>query len=233
MPTSLRIGLVGDYNEAVTAHRAITASLRLVSEQLLMDIHGEWIGTHEIDDVSRLAGFDAIWCVPGSPYRNMAGALLAIRHAREQGLPFLGTCGGFQHAVVEYARNVLHWPDADHGESSPDGPRSVISPLQCALVETTGGIRLQPGSRTANAYSREEIAEEYRCSYGINPAFQMALTKGPLRATGHDVTGEIRVLELDAHPFFVATLFQPERAALADNAPPLVKAFAMACARRK
>jgi len=68
----------------------------------------------------RAAGFDGFWCVPASPYRDIDGALRAIRFAREQRRPFLGTCGGFQHAVLEYARNVLGWADAEHGELAPN-----------------------------------------------------------------------------------------------------------------
>ena len=229
MSTSVRIGLVGDYNESVVAHRAIPVALQLVAGAIGVDVAGEWIGTEQIDTAARLAGLDGIWCVPASPYRSMAGALLAIRHARTQRLPFFGSCGGFQHAVIEYARDVLLWPDAEHAETSPGAQRSVISPLQCSLVEVTGGIRLQPGSRIANAYGMEEIAEGYHCSYGINPQFQAALTNGPMRATGHDTNGDIRAIELDAHPFFVATLFQPERAAANGKTPPLVKAFVLAC----
>jgi CTP synthase (UTP-ammonia lyase) len=160
----------------------------------------------------------------------MDGALLAIRHARESAVPFLGTCGGFQHAVVEYARNVLGWADAEHAETAPGGFRTVISPLKCALVEATGSVRLFPSTRIASAYGVNETIEGYRCSYGLNPEFQAALVAGPLRASADDETGEVRAVELDAHPFFVATLFQPERAALAGKSVPLAVAFVSACA---
>jgi len=166
--------------------------------------------------------------VPASPYRSMDGALRAIRFARETGRPFLGTCGGFQHAVVEYARNVLGWTDAEHAETAPDAARPVITPLACSLVEVKDKIRLLPGTRIAAAYGTSEAAEGYHCRYGINEAFRAALTDGPLRVTAEDAAGDIRALELQGHPFFVATLFQPERAALADRLPPLVAAFARA-----
>ena len=88
----------------------------------------------------------------------------------------------------------------------------------------------RPDTRVAQAYGSEQAVEGYHCSYGINPEFQGALTAGPLHATAHDDNGEVRAIELDQHPFFVATLFQPERAALNGIAPPLVVAFARACA---
>jgi CTP synthase (UTP-ammonia lyase) len=160
----------------------------------------------------------------------MDGALLAIRHARERAVPFLGTCGGFQHAVIEYARNVLGWADAEHAETAPNAVRAVISPLECALVEVIGSVRLFPGTRIVSAYGVKQITEGYRCRYGLNPEFQNALVAGPLRAAADDEAGEVRAVELDGHPFFVATLFQPERAALKGESAPLVVSFVRSCA---
>jgi CTP synthase (UTP-ammonia lyase) len=222
---STRIGLVGDYDESVPAHQAIPRALALAEEALKAPIDFRWLPTETIDSDAILAPFDAVWCVPASPYRSMEGALRAIRFARAQPRPFLGTCGGFQHAVVEFARGVLGWANADHAESSPDAGRPVIAPLSCSLVEVSGSVRLRPGSRIAVAYGATEAVEGYRCRYGLNPAFREALLSGPLRVTAEDDAGDVRALELDGHPFFVATLFQPERAALAGRLPPLVTAF--------
>ena len=118
MTAAVRIGLVGDYSEDVRAHRAIPRAFQIVAERG----HGPrveltWLPTADLDqrNVSRrVDGLDALWCVPGSPYASMDGALSAIRHARETGLPFLGTCGGFQHALIEVARHVLGIAAADH-----------------------------------------------------------------------------------------------------------------------
>jgi CTP synthase (UTP-ammonia lyase) len=224
------VGLVGDFDASVPAHQAIPLALGLAAAALGLEAGFEWVPTEDIQSESRLSGFDGLWCVPASPYRHMEGALLAIRYAREQAVPFLGTCGGFQHAVIEYARNVLGWADADHAETAPDSPRAVIAPLACALVEATRPVRPFPGTRLASAYGVAEIVEGYRCRYGLNPAFMAALLAGPLRAAADDETGEIRAVELEGHPFFVATLFQPERAALKGTLPPLVAAFLRACA---
>ena len=225
----ITIGLIGDFDANVPAHQAIPLALKLAADSLHAAVAFEWIPTEEIHDASRVARFAGLWCVPASPYRSMDGALLAIGHARERAVPFLGTCGGFQHAVVEYARNVLGWADADHAETAPGAGRAVISPLACALVETTDVVRLWPGTHIAAAYGRMQITEGYRCRYGLNPAFQAALVAGPLRAAADDAAGEVRAVELDDHPFFVATLFQPERAALRSEAAPLVTAFIGAC----
>ncbi|MGL6070142.1 CTP synthase C-terminal region-related (seleno)protein [Craterilacuibacter sp.] len=230
MKNRVSIALVGDYSASVPAHRAIPLALQSAGEACGIEVGFEWIPTTEIIAATRISGFDGVWCVPASPYRNMEGALLAIRHARETEVPFLGTCGGFQHAVLEYARNVLGWDDAEHAETTPDAARAVISPLACALVEVTETIRLWPGRRISTAYGLREINEAYRCRFGLNPQFQSALLAGPLRAAADDATAEIRAIELDAHPFFVATLFQPERAALQGQSAPLVDAFVRACA---
>jgi CTP synthase (UTP-ammonia lyase) len=230
MSSMIRIGLIGDYNPAVIAHRAIPPALALAGEALAISVAGEWVPTQEIRDAARVAGFDGLWCVPASPYRSMQGALCAIQFAREQGLPFLGTCGGFQHAIIEYARSVLGWADADHAETAPHAARPVITPLSCALVEVTDTIRLHFPSRLAAAYQCLEITEGYHCSYGLNPLFQAQLASGPLRVVAEDVTGAVRAVELDDHPFFVATLFQPERLALQGRVPPIVAAFVRAAA---
>jgi CTP synthase (UTP-ammonia lyase) len=233
MQHSLSIGLVGDFNESVLAHQAIPRALEQSGRRLGVSVSFAWVPTPEITSVSRISGFHGIWCVPASPYRSMDGALRAIRHARETGTPFLGTCGGFQHVVVEYGRNVLHWTDADHAETSPDAIRVVISPLKCALVEATGSVRFSPGSKIAKAYRSEQTMEGYHCRYGLNPDFHAELLGGPLRVSARDEAGEVRAVELADHPFFVATLFQPERAALKDEPAPLVEAFVKASAEGK
>ena len=228
----LRIGLVGDHDDSITAHRAIPRAIDLASRAHGIHTTAEWIATDAIAAESRLAGLDGIWVVPGSPYRSMDGALRAISFARTSGVPFLGTCAGFQHAVIEHARSALGWADADHAETSPDAARAVIAPLACSLVEASETIRLEPGSRLAAAYGTLEVDEQYRCNYGLNRAFAAELTRGPLRAAAHDVAGDVRAVELDRHPFFVATLFQPERAALTGRVPPIVGAFVGTASKR-
>ena len=231
MKRKITVGLVGDYNASVPAHRAIPVALQLAARALEVQVEPAWVPTEEVESVARVARYDGLWCVPASPYRSMDGALLAIRHARESQTPFLGTCGGFQHAVIEYARNVLGWSDAEHAESTPGAARAVISPLSCGILESEGAIRLFPGSRIAAAYGVTDVVEEYLCRYGVNPDFRAALVAGPLRAAAADETGDLRAVELDDHPFFVATLFQPERSALKGTSAPLVVAFVAACAR--
>lgn len=232
MTRMISVGLIGDHDPAVTAHRAIPEALRLAGDALAVTARPTWIPTDEITGPGRVAGFDGLWAVPSTPYRSMEGALRAIRHAREEDVPFLGTCGGFQHAIVEYARNVLGWADADHAETTPGASRAVIGLLSCALVETMQPVLLRAGTRIARAYGSDETMEGYHCRYGLNPLFEQALLSGPLRIGAVDDDGAVRAVELEGHPFFVATLFQPERAALDGRTPPIVAEFLRRCALR-
>jgi len=229
---ALNVALIGDRNPTITAHRAIPLALELSGKQTGHAIRGHWLATSLITDTAVLEDFDGVWCVPGSPYQNEDGALHAIRFAREQRRPFLGTCGGFQHAVLEYARNVMGWADAVHGETSPEAERALLTPLSCALVETIDSLQFDADSLVAKAYGRETAFEGYHCRFGVNPQFEQDLLGEHLHAVARDSAGDLRAVELRDHPFFVATLFQPERAALEGRTPPLVSAFVQACARR-
>jgi CTP synthase (UTP-ammonia lyase) len=229
---TLRIGLVGDLNPQVPAHRAIPLALAMAAEKMGIRITPQWLPTSAIGTGDSLEAFDGLWCVPASPYLDMQGVLTAIRFAREHQVPFLGTCGGFQHALIEHARHCLGWQDAEHGETSPDSPNLIIAPLSCALLDTTATIYLNADSRIAAAYGRQEIAERYQCRYGLRPELETAMFAGALKVSGREPDGDIRSVERDDHPFFMATLFQPERAVLAGTLPPLVTAFMQACNAR-
>jgi CTP synthase (UTP-ammonia lyase) len=229
-----RIALVGDYSIEVPAHRAIPIALDLARREQAVAIEWTWIATRELNDPSaELDAFSALWVVPGSPYENFAGVLHAIRWARETKRPFLGTCGGFQHALIEIARNVLGLPDADHGEINPTGAQLVVTPLICSLVEVTGPLRFREGSRLRSIYDSETAEEGYRCRYGPSATYRDQFERAGLRFTAFDDAGEPWAAEfsVDIHPFFFGTLFQPERAALRGETPPLVRAFTRAATR--
>lgn len=226
---TVRIALVGDFNPEVIAHQAIPLAIDDAAAVQDITADYDWIATSDINSADDLVGYDALWLVPASPYKNAEGAFIAIRYARENSLPFLGTCGGFQHAIIEYARNVLGWQDAAHAETDTEG-RMVIAPLSCSLVEKSDTIELRSNTLIAKAYGRLSIEEGYHCRYGISPEFASELEEGALRVTGWDEEGEIRAVELITHPFFVGTLFQHERNALAGRPAPLVHAFLRAAA---
>jgi CTP synthase (UTP-ammonia lyase) len=223
-----RIALIGDYNPSVKAHQAIPRALALASDGDI-ECQCEWLHTSTLTGhpADQLADFDGVWCVPASPYANTRGALNAIRFARETGRAFLGTCGGFQHAVMEYAEAVWKVPAA-HAETDSDAIDPVIVPLTCSLVEESGELHFVPFTRLASIYGALSTTEEYHCRYGLNPRHGQRLASGPLRVAARDGAGDVRAIELDGHPFFIGTLFQPERSALSNRQHPLIRAFVVA-----
>jgi CTP synthase (UTP-ammonia lyase) len=230
----LRVGLIGDFRPDVTAHVAIPRALELAGEAVEHAVEPTWLPTPTLANAAstKLSAFDALWCVPASPYESMEGALSAIQFAREDGRPYLGTCGGYQHAIIEYARNVLGLNEAEHAESAPDAAFALIAPLACSLIEVSGQVQLKDGSRVRQVYGRTKIEETYHCRFGLPSRHAAIFSGGPLRITGTDSEGEPRVVELDGHPFFIATAFQPERRALHGEVPALVAAFVRAAASR-
>jgi CTP synthase len=225
------IALVGDYSEKVTAHRAIPRALQLAKESSGLDLDWRWVQTRDLGNPSRdLADFAGVWVTPASPYENTPGALGAIRWAREGGRPFFGTCGGFQHAVLEFAANAAHIRGAAHAETDPGAADFVVTRLSCSLVEVSGKIHFETGSVLAKANGSESTAGEYHCNYGPSPAYRPALEKAGMRFTAWDEAGDVRGAEIPSHPFFCGVLFQPERAALRGQLAPLVRAFARAAA---
>ena len=234
----VRIVVVGDRSESVRAHQALPRAIELARGEI--EVGFQWIGTERLG--KRLAGLPTslapllehahgVWCVPGSPYASMEGALAAIAWARTSGTPFLGTCGGFQHAVIELARNVLGASEAEHAETAPDAPDRWITPLACSLVGAKGEIRWVPGTKLWALHDGVPSIEGYHCSYGLASDRRAALEAAGMRVAALDAAGEIRAVELDAHPFFVATLFQPELAAPEGRRSPIIAAFLSAAAR--
>jgi CTP synthase (UTP-ammonia lyase) len=220
-----RIALVGDRSPSVRSHTRVPLILEALRERDGLTLDAYWISTEES---TGLEGFDGIWILPGSPYRSEDGAVNAARTAREQGIPLLGTCGGFQHALLEYARNVCGLSTAAHAENDPDAADPLIRPLSCSLAGHEAAVRLAPGSLAGRIMGVDVTVERYFCSFGPDPARLGALEAHGLRFTGRDESGDVRVAELPDHPFYLVTLFQPE---LAEQPPhPLIRAFAAATA---
>jgi CTP synthase (UTP-ammonia lyase) len=217
------IALVGDHDSAILAHRLIPKALALAAS----DITAVWVSTPaaETEDFSR---FQGIWCVPGSPYQSFTGALRAIQIAREKQIPFLGTCGGFQHALIEYARNLHGLTEADHTESNPATGVPLIQRLACSLSEARQVVRLEPGTRLAAIYGVSELEEGFNCNFGFNQQFAALLMDDDLTVSARAENGDWRAFELRRHPFFMATLFQPERSANSGQGHSLIRAFVTA-----
>ena len=226
------IAIIGEYTPTFPPHISTSAAIEHSRSALGVDVDGIWVSTEEIDRTlfERFAG---IWVAPGSPYKNMDQALWAIRYARENGVPCFGTCGGFQHMIIEYARNVLGFMDAAHAEYDADASNLFISQLTCALAGREMELTFSPGSRVAEIYGATSATEEYYCNFGVNPDHISLFQSGALKITGSDSEGEIRVIELPGHPFFLGTLFVPQTSSTAEQPHPLVTAFVKAVQENK
>jgi len=219
LPTA-RLALVGNHADHVPAHSRLEA----LAPHLPVEV--VWLPTQDVTDETVLAEYDGIWVIPGSPYVSMDGALRAIRYARENGVPYLGTCGGFQHALVEYCRSVLCIADANDVQYDPAAATPLIVPLVCSLKGETAPLHLVAGSRIAAAFGRDgEVEVTYHCSYGLNPEFDDLVAASDLVISAYDEQKAPRAVELREHPFFVATLFQPELSSTPQDIHPLIHAF--------
>ncbi|MET0131987.1 MAG: hypothetical protein ABW215_00185 [Kibdelosporangium sp.] len=220
-----RLALVGDRSADVSSHRCI--------EEIIphLEIEVDWVPSETVTDA--IAGYDGIWVIPGSPYADKEAVLLAIRIARETGIPYLGTCGGFQHALIEYGRSVLGFEDANDVQYDPDAATPFIVPLACSLIGETAPLYLSAGSRLADVYGHaESTVETYHCRYGLNPEYTDAIVHSELHISGWDAEKAPRAIELPEHPFFIATLYQPELSSTPAAVHPLIQVFAGAIVRR-
>lgn len=221
------IALVGDYDNEVIAHQAIPKALKIASGSLNVELHYEWINSDAIENEldKQFKIFKGIWVVPASPYKNTEGVIEVIRYARENKIPFLGTCGGFQHAIIEFFRNVAGFKTADNIESNSNAQMPVISQLSCSLVEKEGEIFLKDNSKVKEICKTSKLAEKYHCNYGFNEKYINYIENSKLKISGVDENNDIRIIELEEHPFFMATLFQPERTALINKHHPIINSF--------
>jgi CTP synthase (UTP-ammonia lyase) len=226
-----RVALVGDRSANVRAHARIPGLIDALLTRDSIPLDPYWIATTDVAD-RELGGFDAIWVMPGSPYKSPAGAIAAVRTARENGIPFLGTCGGFQHALMEYAHNACGLKDVENAEVTPDAPEHLIVPLECSLKGHEEAVMIVPGTLAAQISGPGRRTERYHCAFGLNEKYLEALTSGGLVFSGFDDQGHVRVMELPGHPFFMATLFQPELHGDGAQPHPIIRAFATAAVEK-
>jgi len=200
------IALLGDKNLEYITHRELDAALELIPD----NVTAQWIATDDPDAKKRVAQSDAVWVVPVTPYRNDNVVYGAIHHARETDKPFLGTCGGFQYAVVEYARNVTGLKNASHGEESPESEEQVETRLSCSLVGEERKISTIAGTRLKALYGPEPFLGFHYCNFGLSEKYVNQLFDQNLIVGARTIDAGIEGLELSVNAFFVATLFQPQ-----------------------
>ncbi|WP_394829038.1 glutamine amidotransferase-related protein [Pendulispora albinea] len=197
-----RVAVIGDYNERNKLHIATHEEL------VTAGARAEWVHTKDIGDpAARLVEVDAVFIAPSSPFANQEAALAAIRYAREQKIPLMGTCGGYQHVVLELVRNGLGVADAAHAEDHPSAERLAVTPLVCSVAGQRLPVLPVPGTRAAALYGEPRPIEPYYCNYGMNPEYEASLSAAGLKVTGRDEEGRARIVELERHPFYLATLY--------------------------
>jgi CTP synthase (UTP-ammonia lyase) len=242
---SVRIGILGDFNPEFRSHHATNGCLQHAARKLDIKVESEWIPTSALVNAGAekvLETFDGLWASPGSPYKSFDGMLKGIEFARRCDWPFLGTCGGFQYALIEFARNVLHIADADSAENNSGSKNIVIYPVACAVPDRDGNapklsgavpeIRLRPGSYLQSFYGKDKevVTEEFFCNFEVNPEYEWATMEAGFPIVARGAQGEIRAIESPTHRFYIATLFQPQLSSTEKNPHPIVLAFLQAAA---
>ncbi len=226
------IALVGKYG-LEDAYISVHEALKHAGLETNVDVHRKWIHAEQLIEGhdGQLAGVDGIVVPGGFGSRGTDGKVEAIRYAREEGVPFLGLCLGFQMAVVEFARNVLGFGDAHSAELDEGTPHPVIDllPEQEQLDDMGGTMRLgthvteiESGTLAHALYDRTSCEERHRHRYEVNPAYIDDLETAGLVFSG--TSGRrMEILELPDHPYFVGTQFHPEfRSRPTRASPPFV-----------
>lgn len=197
-------------------------------------MQSEWIETETVDKErdQLLNNYAGIWSTPGSPFKSLDGVLHAITFARQNNIPHIGTCAGFQHAVIELARNLLNIEDAQHEEYDTEASTLFVNKLVCSLAGKTMDVHLKPNTLTRKLYGIDKTTENYYCNFGINPDFKNSLQNPLICLAGVDQDQEIRIIELQNHKFFVITLFVPQTRSKPGVPHPLIDGFVKAvCAK--
>lgn len=225
------VAIIGDFNGDSKSHVATNTALVHSAKHLGLSLSYDWVGTETIAGRFEriVSAYDAFLIAPGGPCRDRDAVLRVIQYARLNGHPVLGTCGGFQQMVIEYARNVLLMEDAEHAEYRPDATALVVTPLTCNLKGRPLEIILKAGEPWVWAiYGSSPILESYNCSYGIAPDYQSLFDQSGFVNVGTDDTGEARILQLRGHRFFIAALFLSQINSAPGNPNKLITAFLQA-----
>jgi CTP synthase (UTP-ammonia lyase) len=199
------IAALGDRNLDFLTHREIDAAMGLAPTGVDL----RWVAT-DSEEARRIDNFDGMWVLPGTPYRDDDVVYAAIRFAREQGMPVLGTCGGFQYMAVEYARNAAGMSAGAHAETEPDAETIVVAALACSLVGEERTVTAVPGTRLAALCGSEPFTGFHWCAYGLADGVAERLAGAGLVLSAYAEDAGVEGFELLEHPFYLATLFQPQ-----------------------
>ena len=235
------IALVGKYVELQDAYKSILESFVHAGaanecKVNVHSIHSEYIDNENVAE--KLSGMDAVLVAPGFGERGLEGKIVAIRYARENGLPFFGICLGMQMCVVEFARNVLGLSDAISTEVNPATSNPVIDLMEDQKSTTIKGgtmrlgayqCALKAGSLAEKIYGTDIISERHRHRYEFNNDYLDAVEAAGMTASGRNPdTGLVEIVEIPSHPFFIGVQFHPELKSTPEHPQPIFVAFVKA-----
>lgn len=242
----ITIGLVGKYVELKDAYLSIHESLKIAGTELELAVNIKWIHSEDLnpENIERMmSGLDGILVGPGFGERGVDGKILAIKHARENNIPFFGICLGMQLAVIEFGRNVLALKDCFSTEFNPKCKNPVISMMeeQKVVTQLGGTMRLgeyecalSPNSHAIQAYEQPIVMERHRHRFEFNSSYRAQYEKAGMITTGiNPQSGLTEIVEIPAHPYFLACQFHPEYSSTVENKHPLFVAFIMAAYKVK
>jgi len=244
-PTSTtKIGIVGKYVELKDAYKSIAESIihAGVSNQTKVEL--SWIHSEEVEvmpqeEMEKLFnGLSGVLVAPGFGSRGIEGKLRAIKYVREKNIPFLGICLGMQCAVVEFARNVLGFENANSTEFNPSTPYPVIDFMEGQTDDMNKGgtmrlgayaCKIQDGTRVKSIYEKDLISERHRHRYEFNNEYIADYEKAGMIASGINPDKSlVEIVELTTHPWFVGVQFHPEYKSTVMNPHPLFVKFVKA-----
>ncbi len=237
----VNIALVGKYTELPDAYKSIVESFVHGGAANQVKVKLQYIKSEKITDenvATLLKGMSGVLIAPGFGYRGVEGKIAAIRYVRENKIPMLGICLGMQCCVIEYARNVLGWADANSTEMEQPTTHPVIDLMeeQKGVIEKGGTMRLGnytcelvKGSKLSQIYGSREIVERHRHRYEFNNQYFEEFEKSGLKPVGvNPDTGLVEVIELKDHPWFIGVQYHPEYRSTALNPHPLFVSFVKA-----
>lgn len=236
--SKVTIGLIGKYIELQDAYKSILESFihaGAINEckVQIVNVHSEFITDENVQD--KLKDLDGLLVAPGFGNRGVEGKIIAVKHARENKLPFFGICLGMQMAVIEYARNILGWADAHSTEMDKATAHPVIDLMeeQKDIVNMGGTMRLgaypctiKEGSLAHKIYETTEISERHRHRWEFNNKYITDFEKAGLVPSGKNpATGLVEIVELKDHPFFIGVQYHPELKSTVENPQPIFVHF--------
>jgi len=227
------IAIIGEFHENSIPQLTLMDSINHVKKKFNLDIDFEWVDTvrAEKEGDSLFSKYSGFWSAPSSPFKSLTGVLDAIKFARVHDVPHIGTCAGFQHTILEFARNVLNIANAQHEEYDNSSSNLFISKLSCSLAGKSMNIEIVENSLTYNCYQSDKTEEDYYCNFGINQEHINKLNHEDLILSGIDQDGEVRIVEHSSNRFFVSTLFVPQTKSTISKTHPLIERFVLECTK--